>query len=153
MKLPKGIRNHNKAAAIESWLRLGQETLWSGGDLQVPVVDFGTPLKHGLHLAKAKGRLVVGMDKIKYIYRNETEVASSWQSLLVLTDGGSERLYRGAEGLVKRHPEIFVLRVAVAPEELGAAMFKKDKAIKAILVKDSAALGQILLDLAEYYLP
>ena len=149
MRLPKPIRHHNQAVAIESWLRQGHETLWSGGDLQVPVADFGQPLKRGLHLAKAKGRLVVGLDKIKGVYGPEVEEASSWQSLLVLTDGGSERFYRGAEGLVKRHPEILVLRVSVAPEELGVSLFKKDKAIKAVLVKDLAILGQILLDLVE----
>mgnify|MGYP001177178523 CR=1 FL=1 len=145
MKLPKKIRNHARCHDIEQVLGRHRLQLWKGSEVEVCSCDLSEQLIAGLLKCKGTKSLVVGMDKAKQALSG-AERDVSYSHLLLLANGGSERLYRGAVGLMRKHA-VLCIRLNCDPEELGQALFQKEKQIKAILVEGFDPVSDVLFSL------
>ena len=144
MKLPKAIRQHEKASSIEAYLEHDSKELWQQGTIKVCHQNLTNGLRQGLLLAKGSGHLLFGLDKIKDHYKKNPLNSESYQNLLILSSEGSERFYRGAESLLKRNPALLGLRLDTSPKDLGLLLFEKEKELKAVLVPNTNTMAKIL---------
>ena len=147
MKLPRNVAKDSKIRDLVMGSGANTMTLWSGGGVQVSCHSLASELIRCLSYLKKKGAITVGMDKIKDSLKG-VEKGDVYTYALLMTDGGSERLYRGAEGLAIRH-SVIPLRLSCAPAELGQALFQKDKEIKAIMISGEEACGELLASLVQ----
>lgn len=146
MRLPKVIRDHKKHDEIRCLITENSAKLWQGGEVLVPTISFSSGLNSGLQLARGLKAITLGMDSIKKYFSSRLQDAEgdSWLYLLVITNGGSERFYRQVESLIRKNSSILCLKVDIEPIDLGQKLFKKDKAIKSLLVNDPQAMAKVL---------
>ena len=109
MRFPRQLEADYGADAIRRVLADVTRKLWSGGDLDVPLIALNDPLKKALQAAMLKGRLCCGFEAVAQKLNNEkagiehvserSDVSPGERisRLILLSNDGAERLYRHAE--------------------------------------------------------
>ena len=131
--------------------------LWSGGDLDVPLIAMKDPLKKALQAAALKGRLRCGFEGVSHKLNNEkagielvrerSDVSRGERisRLILLSNDGAERFYRHVEQLLRSHaPRLLVCLLDADAGVLGKLVTAKDRPIKLVMAEHKDAVSEIL---------
>lgn len=162
LRLPKKVEAEPAAATLARELSARAELLWSGGTLRAPRIELVAPLEVALKQALAAGQIVRGFEQAERILAAEERGLAHIDQktgvprgervsrLLVLTDDGAERFYRGVESLLRRHgSRVLALRLSTDERTLGRLLFGPDQVARLLLVEHKEAVAAMLIALAE----
>ncbi len=157
MRFPRQLEADYGADAIRRVLADVTRKLWSGGDLDVPLIALNDPLKKALQAAMLKGRLCCGFEAVAQKLNNEkagiehvserSDVSPGERisRLILLSNDGAERLYRHAEQLLRSHaPRLLVCLLDADSSILGKLITGKDRQIKLVMADHKDAVSGIL---------
>ncbi len=159
--LPKLVEADTRADRVRHALAERTELLWPEGKLHVSCVPLSVPLAHALKRAAQAGHVVRGLEAAERTLAAEERgqrMADEQRAaprgvrvsrLLLITNDGAERFYRGVEALLRRHGErALALRVEASAEELGAMLFGPAGRARLLLLEHKDAVAAALLALA-----
>lgn len=131
--------------------------LWSGGNLDVPLIAMNDPLKKALQAAVLKGRLRCGFEGALHKLNNEkTGIAHVRERsdvshgerisrLILLSNDGAERFYRHVEQLLRSHASrLLGCLLDTDGSILGKLVTGKDRQIKLVMAEHKDAVSEIL---------
>ena len=108
MKLPRQLENEGVDADVRAALERESIALFNDSDISVPVVKLNPKLRQHIFYAKSAGALVFGLQAIEDYLANELRglqkvdgQSDRVSRLLIVTNDGSYRFYRGLEFLQK----------------------------------------------------
>ncbi len=161
LKLPKDIVADPRHDALADLLAAHPQPLWEGGRAAVTTLA-PTPVL----LAELRGALAAGLasqgleliaDKLAAEQKGldalrdkapESPQNARVSRLLFLANDGSKRFYRDAEALLDRYPQrLLAVRLDLAGDALGEALFGSAKLVRAVLVMDKRVCARALLGL------
>ena len=157
IRLPRQLETDGSAVWIRRVLAERMTKLWSGGDIQVPVVSLNGALKKVLRDACLRRRVRCGFDEIsarleterrglaKIGPQPETADAGRISRLLLVANDGADRLYRHIEQVLKTNrSRLLVCLIDADSLTLGNAITGKESRIKAAMVEHKDAVSEAL---------
>lgn len=161
IKLPRQLEVSDTDEAICRFLMERTARLWSGGNLEVPVIDMSDPLKVALRRQGVRGRIRYGfeaiMDRlenerkgIRHVRDHQEEPCGERVSrLLLVSHDGAERFYRHVEQLLQVHaPRVLGCILNIDGNTMGRLLTGKEKNIKAVMAEHKDAVSDILRAMA-----
>lgn len=160
MKLPRDLERDPQAASVQAGLQRNRKRLWEGGSLEVLWLDSPEALLQGLSRVDFRF-LERGLENAaKFLEREQTGLAIARvrqgappahriSRLVLISNDGSERFYRGVESLLLTHAERCIgIRLNVSAEELAQSAGREGEIMRFLLIADRGAVSQVLLSLA-----
>lgn len=145
------------ADAIRRALAERTRRLWSGGDVDVPLIALDDPLKKALRAAVLKGRVRCGLEgAVQRLDNERAGIADAGRRsgatpgtrvsrLVLLSNDGAERFYRHAEQLARSHaPRLLVCLLDADSSVLGRLVTGKDRQVKLVMAEHKDAVSEIL---------
>jgi len=130
----------------------------------VACVEFTLGLEAALRAAFVTRRLVRGAELVERALSADAqglehvdratgvERGQRVSRLIVLADDGSQRFYRNAEALLRRHaPRVMALRLRVDEARLGAALFGPGQVVRMLMIDHKDAVAEVLRALALHW--
>lgn len=161
LRLPRRLETDPRAVGLQDALAARAVALWPQGTIQVAAASIEPALEAALKSAFSAGQIVRGLDAAERVLAAEArglervdrqsgvERGGRVSRLLLLADDGSERFYRNAEALLRRHhPRVLALRLDVDEGRLGGLLFGPGQVARLLLVERKEAVAEILLTLA-----
>ncbi len=158
--LPRKIEADPRRAEIEAILAQDLKPIWSRGRIPVSHLTPTTAFITCVRNAAGRKQIEKGLDQIEpYLIteknglivtseKSGTPLAKRVSRLLVFTNDGSERFYRGCETLLFHHGDrVLGIRLDLSSAELGQELYGIEKGLKAFLVVDREAVTEMLLAL------
>ena len=162
LKLPKNIMDHPRRPELEAYFAEREQNLREGSTIRVSRLEKAANLQDALTAAYGIGHLIQGLELIAEKLDREQKGLKIAQEragqpppqrlsrLLILANDGSERFYRDAEAILKRHGDrLWCCVIEATAVELGRAFTPKGNPAKALLIDDRNALGLFLSTLAK----
>jgi len=164
-RLPKTIASDTRAEPLLKILGAAPHRLWPGSTLCIPEAELSDALLEALRAAHRMGRVVRSLEKAQTVLTAEahgqrladrksgTVRGVRISRLLVLTNDGAERFYRQVASLLESHgSRVVAVRLKVAAEILGNALYGKGGAARLLMIEHKAAVGAVLLALADQWI-
>jgi hypothetical protein len=149
--LPREIETDPDVVLIRARLAGPGRRLWK---TEVPVLPLTTDLAAALGAARGAGHLVLGLEAVAERLANEAhglarrpggEGGARVSRLLLVSEDGAERHYRGVERLAVEHaPRLLVLMLAADASALGRAVTGRETPVKAALACHKQAAATLL---------
>jgi len=160
-RLPRLVERDPRGPQLLRSLTTHTRPLWEGGEVEVPLVRFGSELAAALRSARSAGQLARGLESAQRTLAAEerglrladrrTDVARGVRvsRLLVLADDGVERFYRHVETLLRRHgPRVLAVRLEVDAGALGELLFGPSHLARLLMIEHKEAVCTVLLAMA-----
>jgi hypothetical protein len=161
IRLPKLVERDSRAAELLHILTSNTRPLWSGGEIDVPVVNLGRELAEALRSAHGAGRVVRGLESAnKKLAAEERGLSLTDQRtnvvrgarvsrLLLLANDGAERFYRHVETLLRRfQPRVLAVLLAVDAAGLGELLFGPNRPVRLLMIEHKDAVCSVLIAMA-----
>ncbi|PKN67357.1 MAG: hypothetical protein CVU57_03165 [Deltaproteobacteria bacterium HGW-Deltaproteobacteria-15] len=161
IRLPKLVERDHRATELLHILTSNTRPLWSGGQIEVPLVKLDHGLAEALRSAHNAGRVVRGLESAnKKLASEERGLILADQRanvvrgarvsrLLLLADDGAERFYRHVETLLRRHePRVLAVRLALDAAALGELLFGPNRPVRLLMIEHKEAVCSVLLAMA-----
>lgn len=163
MRLPRELERDPRLADVEAALSADRRALWSKGTLPVAHVDPDPRLFAAIRQAWHAGRSERGLERAEKLLDRErvgleiarikqgTGPANRVSRLLLLTNDGSERFYRGCESLLLRHSDrVLGIHLNASSEQFSEVLGEPGALVRLVLVADREPVSRILLTLAPF---
>ena len=155
MKLPRQLENERIESDVRAALERESIALYSDSEISIPVLKLNPKLRQHIFYAKSAGALIFGFEAIEEYLANELQGLQNVDShsdrvsrLLIVTNDGSHRFYRGLEFLQRRQGErVLICRLDVDSVTMGNILGFKDKLVKAVLVNRKNSVMNVLKSL------
>ena len=155
MKLPRQLENEGIEPDVRAALESESIELYSDSEIYIPVLKLNSELRKHLFYAKSAGALIFGFEAIEEFLANELQGLQKIDSLsdrvsrlLIVTNDGSHRFYRGLEYLQKREGErVLICRLDVDSGLMGNILGFKGKQIKAVLLNRKKSVVNVFKSL------
>ena len=155
MKLPRQLENEGVESDVRAALEIESVALYSDSEISIPVLKLNPKLRQHIFYAKSAGALIFGFEAIEEYLANELQGLQNVDShsdrvsrLLIVTNDGSHRFYRGLEFLQRRQGErVLICRLDVDSVAMGNILGFKDKLVKAVLVNRKKSVMNVLKSL------
>ena len=155
MKLPRQLENEGVESDVRAALEIESVALYSDSEISIPVLKLNPKLRQHIFYAKSAGALIFGFEAIEEYLANELQGLQNVDShsdrvsrLLIVTNDGSHRFYRGLEFLQRRQGErVLICRLDVDSVAMGNILGLKDKPVKAVLVNRKKSVVNVLKSL------
>ncbi len=155
MKLPRQLENEGVESDVRAALEIESVALYSDSEISIPVLKLNPKLRQHIFYAKSAGALIFGFEAIEEYLANELQGLQNVDShsdrvsrLLIVTNDGSHRFYRGLEFLQRRQGErVLICRLDVDSVAMGNILGLKDKPVKAVLVNRKKSVMNVLKSL------
>lgn len=155
MKLPRQLENEGVESDVRAALERESIALYSDSEISIPVLKLNPKLRQHIFYAKSAGALIFGFEAIEEYLANELQGLQNVDShsdrvsrLLIVTNDGSHRFYRGLEFLQRRQGErVLICRLDVDSVTMGNILGFKDKLVKAVLVNRKKSVMNVLKSL------
>jgi hypothetical protein len=148
LKLPKSLQTPELELRLEKALAAQSRPLFDGCDEDAPYLSLNKSITDLLRSCRRAGHLVGGLEKITAQIGSEEQGFAALQKrgqantpksstrILLLCDEGSERFYRDALRLCRRHtPWVGLVRLQLAPSECASLFFgSQTSTVKALLI-------------------
>lgn len=141
--------------------------LWSQGHRKISLLDVNDNLVKSLAFARRCGSVRIGLEQIQTILQTEEaglklmnnssaqkkanstlDVGENISRLLIVSNDGSERFYRGVEALLDCYSHrLLGIKVNVDAFVLGRIYYGKEKAVKAFLINKKDLVLRVLSSL------
>lgn len=157
MKFPRHLEADYGADAIRRALAERTRRLWSGGEVDVPLIAMSDPLKKALQAAVLKGRVRWGFEgALQKLNSEKAGIADAGKRsgvspgerisrLILVSDDGAERFYRHVEQLLRSHaPRLLVCSLETDSGVLGRLITGQDRQIKLVMADHKDAVSEIL---------
>ena len=134
MKLPRQLENEGVESDVRAALERESIALYSDSEISIPVLKLNPKLRQHIFYAKSAGALIFGFEAIEEYLANELQGLQNIDShsdrvsrLLIVTNDGSHRFYRGLEFLQRRQGErVLICRLDVDSVTMGNILGFKD---------------------------
>lgn len=160
-RLPRDLESDPRVADVRAALRADVRPLWSRGTLGVAVVPLTPALRTALATLAGQGRLERGLETADATLAAEQRgfaalspaVAARQRPrisrVLMVTNDGAERFYRGVERLALTHaPRVLACLVDCASPTLGEILYGPDTVVKLVFTAHKTAATSLLRALA-----
>jgi hypothetical protein len=162
-RLPRALDDDPRTPSLRRRLAASAEPLWSGGSGSASRVAVGERLAASLRSLLHTGFVSRGLEQAtERLAAEERGLAMAPDAvrpapgstprisrLVLVSDDGSERFYRGVDSLLRRHgPRLFVLRLAVDADTLGSLVFGPGRSARLVLLEHKDAVAGLLFALA-----
>jgi hypothetical protein len=157
MRFPRHLEAEYDPDMIRRVLMNHAARLWPGGNLHVAVIATGDQLKKALQEAMLKGGLRLGLEGASAKLRSEkagidnisgrsdASHGTRISRLILLSNDGSERLYRHVEQLLLLHtPRVLGCLLDMDSSAFGKAITTRDKEIKVVMAEHKDVVSGIL---------
>jgi hypothetical protein len=157
MRFPRQLEADYSPDAIRHALKDRTCKLWSGGDLDIPLIAMQDPLKKALQAAVLKGRLRCGFEGVLHKLNNEKAGIAHVREhsdasgggrisrLILLSNDGAERFYRHVEQLLRSHaPRLLGCLLDTDSNVLGKFITGEERQIKLAMAEHKDAVSEIL---------
>ena len=162
MRLPRQMEKDGSAEIIRRVLMARIAKLWTGSEIEVPVITVTETLKAALRKARLQGRIRCGTDPIfeklagerkgiaQVRSQSKTVYGARISRLLLFSNDGAERFYRNIEQEIKANtPRLLGCLVDIDGSSLGQLITGKAGIIKIVMVEHKAAVADILRTLGD----
>ncbi len=162
MRFPRQLEADHRPDVIRQVLTARRAKLWSGGDLQVPVIAMTDRLEKAFQSAVLKGQIRWGLEGISEKLCTEKEGIANVRErggvaygerisrLIMFSNDGAERFYRHVERLLQSHaPRVLGCLLDVDSRVLGKLITGKDSQVKAVMAEHKDAVSGILRSLLD----
>ena len=155
MKLPRQLEHEGIELDVRVALERDSIDLYCGSDVSIPLLKLNSKLRQHIFYAKSAGALIFGLQDIEDYLVNELQGLQNVDSqsdrvsrLLIVTNDGSHRFYRGFEFLQKRQGErLMICRLDVDSGLMGNILGFKDKKVKVVLLNRKKSVMNVLKSL------
>jgi len=157
MRFPRQLEADGSAEIILGELMSRTSKLWTGGEIDVPVITLNEPMKIALKHAGLQGRIRYGFDPILQKLTGEkkgiTNVREQTDSpygdrisrLLLFSNDGAERFYRHIEQVLEAHaPRLLGCLLDIDGADLGQLFTGEGGAIKIIMAEHKDVVSNVL---------
>jgi len=159
VRLPKTLDIHPARPRVEALLVADAAPTWPGGTRRVARVAPAPALRDVLHLARANGKLVRGLEGAEKTLDAEKKGLSKelgnvakeprLSRLLLVSEDGSERFGREVEKLLESHADrLAAIRIKATGPAFHHGIFGDEALVQALLLTDKDAVCRALLALA-----
>jgi hypothetical protein len=161
-RLPRDLESDPRVADVRAALRADLRALWSRGTLAVAVIPLTPTLRTALATLATQGRLERGLETAEATLAAEQrglqalppEVAARQRPrisrVLMVTNDGAERFYRGVERLAMTHaPRVLVCLIDCPSPTLGELLYGPNAVVKLVLTAHKTAATSLLRALAD----
>jgi len=161
-RLPKQLETDPRGEEILKRLNARAQVLWSGGTLEVPSVELSQGLADVLQKACSAGQIIRGYEgTLKNLEKEQQGLVMADQKtgvqrgvrisrLIILSNDGSERFYRGVESLLRRHgPRVLAVRLETDSFRLGELLYGKGRMARLIMIDHKNHVAAVLLSLGQ----
>lgn len=158
LRLPRLVERDPRGPQLLRILTTHTRPLWEGGEIEVPLVKFGSELAAVLRSARSAGQVVRGLESAQRALdaeerglrladrRSDVPRGVRVSRLLVLADDGAERFYRHVETVLRRHgPRVLAVRVEVDAGALGELLFGPGHLVRLLMIEHKEAVCAVLL--------
>lgn len=162
IRLPKPLETDPRKEDILRKLAARTRLLWPGGTLEVPSTELNSGLAAVLQKANTAGQIIRGYESAeKKLGKEQQGLAMADQKtgvqrgmrisrLLILSNDGSERFYRGVESLLRRNgPRVFAVHLEADSLRLGELLFGHGRMARLIMIDHKDHVTAVLLALGE----
>ena len=155
MKLPRQLEDEGLESGVRAALERESIALYSDSERHIPVLKLNLELRKHIFYAKSAGALIFGFEAIEEYLANEIRglqkvdnLSDRVSRLLIVTNDGSHRFYRGLEFLQKRQGErVLICRLEVDSGLMGNILGFKGKPVKAVLLNRKRSVMNVLKSL------
>ncbi|MEA3333414.1 MAG: hypothetical protein U9Q58_07440 [Pseudomonadota bacterium] len=155
MKLPRQLENEGFESNVRAALERESIELYRDSERYIPVLKLNPELRKHIFYAKSVGALIFGFEAIEEFLANELQGLQKVDSLsdrvsrlLIVTNDGSHRFYRGLEFLQKRQGErVLLCWLDVDSVSMGNILGFKGKQVKAVLLNRKKSVMNVLKSL------
>ncbi len=157
MKFPRQLETDYSSDIIRRMLTNRTAKLWSGSDLDVPLIAVRGPLNKALQAAMLKGRIRCGFEGVSDKLRGEKAGIANIRKrsdvphgerisrIILFSNDGAERFYRHVEQLLRIHaPRLLGCLLDADSTVLGKLITGKDRQIKLVMAEHKDAVAGIL---------
>lgn len=157
-RLPRAVEVDARGGAVRDALARASRPLRRGGEIFVLEVDYSDALVAALKAANLAGRLVRGIDGVERALDAETKGqqradraagtprGGRVSRLLLVSDDGSDGLYKRVEKLLARHaPRVLVIRVRADAGAMATPLYGPGRTARLVLVAHKDAVSAVLL--------
>lgn len=157
IKLPRELETDGSSDAIRRALGARTIQLWPGGELALPVITMGEPLKKVLQRASLNGQVRLGLEAISRKLKMEEKGIANLREgrslptgdrvsrLLLISNDGAGRFYRHIENLVQANiPRVFGCMLDMNSAALGSLITGREKHVKVIMAEHKSVVTEIL---------
>lgn len=162
-RLPRELEAGPVGSAVRAALAADVRTLWERGTLPAAHVPLTDTLRATLAKLGGHGLLERGLETAEAALGAERRGLEALDAetrarqgqrvsrVLVVSDDGAERFYRGVERLALAHaPRVLVCRVACTSADLGSIVFGPGEVAKLVLTSHKRAAVSILEAMAGF---
>lgn len=152
--LPRALEADARSEEVRRVLGAQAAPMWAGGSLAVAHLPLTAPLAAALARAARRGFVRRGLEAVTDALDAQRTGLLAGQDvrvsrLLLCTDDGAERFYRGVERVLRDHaPRVLGAVLGVDGATLGRLLFGADATAKLVLVEHKDAVSDVLLALA-----
>jgi len=155
MKLPRQLENEGVESDVRAALEKESIALYSDSEISIPVLQLNLKLRQHIFYAKSAGALIFGLEAIEAYLANELQGLEMVDSqsdrvsrLLIVTNDGSHRFYRGLEYLQRKQGKrVLFCQLDVDSVLMGDILGLKGKRVKAVLVNRKSSVINVLKSL------
>ncbi len=157
IRLPRQLEADNEASAIHQKLISCATTLYPGGKINVPIIEWNEALKTQLQKARLQGRIRLGLESItekleseRYGIKNAHQTSKAAYGerisrLLLFSNDGADRFYRHIEQLLEQNaPRLLGCKLNIDAAMLGQFIIGKDRNIKIIMAEHKDVVVGVL---------
>ena len=157
MHFPRQLEADGSAERIRGELLARTARLWSGGDIDVPVISLNEPMKTVLKQARFQGRIRFGFEPILQqlagekkgiaAVRDQTDApyGDRISRLLLFSNDGAKRFYRHIEQMLVLHtPRLLGCLLDIDGGALGELFTGKGSVIKIIMAEHKDVVSDVL---------
>jgi hypothetical protein len=157
IKLPRELEVDGSSEAIRKVLEARNIRLWPGGELSIPLITLGEPLKKVLQRASMNGHVRLGLEAISNKLKKEEKGIAHLREarslpaggrvsrLLLVSNDGAERFYRHIEKLLQTNmPRVLGCMLDMNSTRLGSFITDREKHVKVIMAEHKSVVAEIL---------
>jgi hypothetical protein len=162
MRFPRQLEAEGSDGVIRRALTAHTAKLWTGSEIDVPVIMLSEPLKAALQKARLQGRIRYGMDPIFEKLAGEKKGIANVRSrtdapygdrvsrLLLFSSDGVERFYRRIEQALQAHaPRLLGCLLDIDGDALGQLITGKEGVIRIVMAEHKDVVSGILRSLID----
>jgi hypothetical protein len=157
LRFPRVLEEDGTARELRRVLPLRKARLWSGGLLEVPIVEMNGLLAEAIQRACLRRRIRLGLEAIaekltseerglaRIVDKEPSFHGERISRLILFSRDGAERLYRHLETLLLSHtPRLMGCRIDVDAVALGTLVTGRERPVKVILVEHKQDVAAVL---------